>query len=65
MLGLVFTVPEGHRVGGLELRSEGDGRDDGMCLEQAVKKVEEARQIEGVLDIEGKGKMGFLVYTVD
>jgi hypothetical protein len=71
VLGLVFTVPDSNQVGSLELRDEkvkgGDGSREGerRCVEQAVRNVEVGKQVEGVLDIEGRGKMGFLVYRVD
>ncbi len=51
---------------------EGDGRDaevkaeaDLLCLKEAVKMVEETKQMEGVLEVEGKSRVGFLVYRVD
>ena len=68
MLGLVFTTPDSNRAGNLELRHEktnGEIEAEKRCLEQAVKNVETGKQVEGVLDIERKGKMGFLVYRVD
>lgn len=71
MLGLVFTVPDSNAVGNLELRGLGQGKEaesregERRCVEQAVRNVEVGKQVEGVLDIEGRGKMGFLVYRVD
>jgi len=54
---------KGKKVG--EKETQGTMDDEGNCLMQAIKHVEEARQMEGVLDIEGKGSVGFLVYRVD
>jgi len=48
-----------------EKETQGIMDDEGNCLAQAIKHVEEARQMEGVLEIEGKGSVGFLVYRVD
>jgi hypothetical protein len=53
----------GKKVG--EKETQGTMGDEGNCLAQAIKHVEEARQMEGVFDIEGKGSVGFLVYRVD
>lgn len=75
MLGLVYTVPES-RAGQKELRGlvggersglgEGDKqRQEQMCLDSAMREVEMRRQMEGVLEMDGKGKVGFLVYRVD
>ena len=38
---------------------------DLLCLKDAVKIVEEKKQMEGVLEVQGKGRVGFLVYRVD
>lgn len=69
VLGLVFTVPDSNAAGNLELRgvgeAEGSREGERRCVEQAVRNVEVGKQVEGVLDIEGRGKMGFLVYRVD
>jgi len=36
------------------------------CIEEAVRKVEEGRVMEGVLELDGRGgTVGFLVYRVD
>lgn len=70
---MVFTSSEGN--GRLELRDGGkmseevvrdrEGREK-RCVEDAVRGVEEARMVEGVLEMGvGRGKMGFLVYRVD
>lgn len=75
MLGLVYTVPE-NRAGQKELRGlvggergrlgEGERqRQEQTCLDSAMREVELRRQMEGVLEIDGKGKVGFLVYRVD
>jgi hypothetical protein len=48
-----------------EKETHGTMDDEGNCLAQAIRHVEEARQMEGVLEIEGKGSVGFLVYRVD
>ena len=48
-----------------EKATQGIMDDEGNCLAQAIKHVEEARQMEGVFEIEGKGSVGFLVYRVD
>lgn len=63
MLGLVYTMPEGRK----ELRALDEKRDleDEKCVDEALESVESGRQMEGVLDIEGKGKVGFLVYRLD
>jgi hypothetical protein len=80
VVGLVFTAPEGSPVVGLELRSlpvkgerwvgmkeelvggEGKGR---KCVEDAIRNVEQAKQVEGVLEMSGRGKFGYLVYRND
>lgn len=54
---------KGKKVAEKETQGTMDG--EGNCLAQAIKHVEEARQMEGVLEIEGKGSVGFLVYRVD
>jgi hypothetical protein len=48
-----------------EKESQGRVDEEGTCLDQAIKHVEDTRQMEGVLEIEGKGSVGFLVYRVD
>lgn len=36
------------------------------CIEEAIRKVEEERVMEGVLELDGRGgTVGFLVYRVD
>ncbi len=69
----MYTAPESSAAE-KELRDlkEGDGRDaelkaeaDLLCLKEAVKMVEETKQMEGVLEVEGKSRVGFLVYRVD
>jgi hypothetical protein len=79
VLGLVYTIPE-RPAGQKELRGLNGGsvigglggesrrmkeRDEQKCLDDAMKSVETGRQMEGVLEMEGKGKVGFLVYRVD
>ncbi|KUJ11929.1 uncharacterized protein LY89DRAFT_673735 [Mollisia scopiformis] len=77
VLGLVFTAPE-NEVGNLELRDlssnkmaeelVGEMQEEGeerKCVQDAVRRVEGERQVEGVLEMSGRGKMGFLVYRVD
>lgn len=62
---MVFTAPEqGHE---LELRSFIDNEEERerACLEKAVKAVESERLVEGVLEMDGRGKVGFLVYRTD
>lgn len=77
MLGLVYTVPEAGaadkelrsldgsgngEVWGREMgREEGDRR----CLAEAVSQVEKERLMEGVLQVQGRWRVGFLVYTLD
>lgn len=39
--------------------------EDRQCLWEAVKNVVENRQMEGVLEVKGRGRVGFLVYRVD
>ena len=46
-----------------EIREDRAGRTLG-CLEDAVKKVGERRQMEGVLEFE-RGRVSFLVYRID
>jgi hypothetical protein len=76
VLGLVYTVPKnrsgskelrGLRAGGVGLGGESRGKEEEeeTCLESAMRSVEMKRQMEGVLEMEGKGKVGFLVYRVD
>jgi hypothetical protein len=71
----VYTIPETAAVG-KELRSvdengevwgRGAGRAEGgrRCLEEAVNQVEEGRMMEGVLQVQGRWRVAFLVYTVD
>lgn len=38
---------------------------DKECLDEAIRKVEGYRQMEGVLEVEGRGRMSFLVFRVD
>ncbi len=67
----MYTAPEAKK----ELRDlkEMDERDDEVekgkaglrCLKEAVKMVKETRQMEGVLEVQGTGRVGFLVYRVD
>lgn len=77
VLGLVYTVPEAGaadkelrsldgsgngEVWGREMgREEGDRR----CLAEAVSQVEKERLMEGVLQVQGRWRVGFLVYTLD
>ena len=42
-------------------RAEGGRR----CLEEAVNQVEEGRMMEGVLQVQGRWRVAFLVYMVD
>jgi hypothetical protein len=76
-LGLVYTVPEAGAAG-KELRSlDGSGngevwgremgREEGdrRCLAQAVSQVEKERLMEGVLQVQGRWRVGFLVYMLD
>ena len=54
---------KGGKVGEKEIQGTKEVEEN--CLAQAIKHVGEARQMEGVFDIEGKGSVGFLVYRVD
>lgn len=80
VVGLVFTAPEsapaeGHELRSLPLKDEGRvgmkeelvGEADvgRKCVEEAIKNVESARQVEGVLEMSGRGKFGYLVYRTD
>lgn len=38
---------------------------DFSCLKEAARMVEEKRMMEGVLEVTGRGRVGFLVYRVD
>lgn len=61
----MFTTPEqGHE---LELRSliGNEEERERTCLEEAVRAVESERLVEGVLEMDGRGKVGFLVYRTD
>jgi hypothetical protein len=71
----VYTVPE-PAAAGKELRSldengevwgRGVGRAEACrrCLEEAVNQVEEGRMMEGVLQVQGRWRVAFLVYMVD
>jgi hypothetical protein len=75
VLGLVYTVSEPataekelrswdgkNEVWGREMRRE---EGDKKCLEEAVDQVEEGRMMEGVLQVGGRWRIGFLVYMVD
>ncbi len=68
VLGLVYTLPA-HPADRKELRDVGLWRqeedNEEVCLEYAMKSVEMNRQMEGVLEFEGRGKVGFLVYRQD
>ncbi|PMD44168.1 hypothetical protein L207DRAFT_579122 [Hyaloscypha variabilis F] len=75
VLGLVFTVSE-PVAAEKELRSLNEneqawgremGREerDKMCLEAAVSQVEAERMMEGVLQVQSRWRVGFLVYMVD
>jgi len=37
---------------------------DMVCLDTAIRKIEELKQMEGVMEFEG-GRVSFLVYRVD
>ena len=50
------------QVGG---QGGGSGDVEQDCLSEAIGKVEEERQMEGVFEVEGTGRVGFLVYRVD
>ncbi|KAE8442268.1 hypothetical protein EG329_003528 [Mollisiaceae sp. DMI_Dod_QoI] len=39
--------------------------DERKCVEEAIRGVEQSRQVEGELVMGGRGKVGFLVYRVD
>ncbi|KAK0116724.1 hypothetical protein ONS96_012575 [Cadophora gregata f. sp. sojae] len=80
VLGLVFSTGE-QDASYKELRSlpesaqevrkrgavNGEGEQERRsCIEEAVRKVEEERVMEGVLELDGRGgTVGFLVYRVD
>ncbi|PVH76239.1 hypothetical protein DL98DRAFT_465421 [Cadophora sp. DSE1049] len=55
----------------VEMRKRGVVNGEGeqerrSCIEEAVRKVEEGRVMEGVLELDGRGgTVGFLVYRVD
>jgi hypothetical protein len=61
-LGLVFVSNQGGRE---ELRRRAGRETDKECLDEAIRKVEGYRQMEGVLEVEGRGRMSFLVFRVD
>ena len=73
----MYTVPEAGAAG-KELRSlDGSGngevwgremgREEGdrRCLAQGVSQVEKERLMEGVLQVQGRWRVGFLVYMLD
>ncbi|KAH7407815.1 hypothetical protein BKA64DRAFT_775900 [Cadophora sp. MPI-SDFR-AT-0126] len=67
------TVNDNDREAAVEMRKrkrgvvEGQGeRERRGCIEEAVRRVEEGRVMEGVLELDGRGgTVGFLVYRVD
>lgn len=70
VLGLVFSTGEEKDASYKELRSLSPPKDaeaeKRSCIEDAVRKVEEGRVMEGVLELDGRGgTVGFLVYRVD
>ncbi|KAF8851929.1 hypothetical protein BDZ45DRAFT_130564 [Acephala macrosclerotiorum] len=80
VVGLVFTAPEnspaaGHELRSLPLKGEsrvgmkeelvGEGEAGRKCVEEAIRNVESAKQVEGVLEMSGRGKFGYLVYRTD
>lgn len=69
VLGLVYTVSEPtarekelRDLKEMEVEKE---EKDLLCLTEAVRMVEERRMMEGVLEVTGSGRVGFLVYRVD
>jgi len=71
VLGLVYTVSE-PTVREKELRDLKEAEverekeeKDFSCLKEAARMVEEKRMMEGVLEVTGRGRVGFLVYRVD
>jgi len=66
VLGIVYST-ENEDAGRQDLRVKRDGEEDqrGACVKKAVDEVEEKRLMEGVMDVEGGGKVSFLVYRVD
>ncbi len=71
VLGLVFSTGA-REAAEKELRSiaardmEGGEAERRTCVEEAVRKVEQGRTMEGVLELDGRGgTVGFLVYRVD
>ncbi|KAH7356584.1 hypothetical protein BKA65DRAFT_210213 [Rhexocercosporidium sp. MPI-PUGE-AT-0058] len=76
ILGLVFSTGEQEDASYKELRSlpeisrraqeEEERSRSWACVEEAIRKVEEERVMEGVLGLDGRGgTVGFLVYRVD
>ena len=71
MLGLVYTAAEPaaaeKELRDLEVLGEKERKEveDRQCLWEAVKSVVDNRQMEGVLEVKGRGRVGFLVYRVD
>jgi hypothetical protein len=71
ILGLVYTVSEPtarekelRDLNEVKMETEKEEKDL-LCLKEAVRLVEERRMMEGVLEVTGKGRVGFLVYRVD
>jgi len=63
-LGIVFKADDGKS--NKELRDMKGDEERRKCILQAVKSVEDRRQMEGVLSVGGKrGHLGFLVYRED
>lgn len=65
VLGIVHsTDEEGDERGELRIREEDrDLRTE--CVARAAEEVEKMRLMEGIMDVEGSGRVSFLVYRVD
>jgi hypothetical protein len=68
VLGIVYST-ESEEAGRQDLRVKRDGEREGeqrsACVRKAVDEVEEKRLMEGVMEVEGGGRVSFLVYRVD
>jgi len=66
VLGIVYST-ENEEAGRQDLRvkRDGEGEQRSACVKKAVDEVEEKRLMEGVMEVEGGGRVSFLVYRVD
>ncbi|XMA13185.1 hypothetical protein WAI453_005976 [Rhynchosporium graminicola] len=69
VLGLVFSAGTGtssDRELRRSLPSTASEEERRSCVEEAIRKVESGRVMEGVLEVDGRGgTVGFLLYRVD